>query len=163
MFFRPFYVLLLTAALVGCATRAPVPADAPPDATVAPPDVLSSEVALFALSQLGVPYAYGGTSPDAGFDCSGLVHYVFRRARNVDLPRTSIELARVGENVTPPALQPGDLVFFNTLRREFSHVGIYLGEERFIHAPSTGGVVRIDNLRSDYWVRRYNGARRVAI
>jgi cell wall-associated NlpC family hydrolase len=163
MFFRTFCLLLLSAAMAGCATRGPAPADAPPSTAVAPPDVLSSEVALFALSQLGVPYSFGGTSPDAGFDCSGLVQYVFRRTRNVDLPRTTFELARVGQTVPPPALQPGDLVFFNTLRREFSHVGIYLGEERFIHAPATGGVVRIESLRSDYWTRRFNGARRVAI
>jgi cell wall-associated NlpC family hydrolase len=122
---------------------------------------MSSEVALFALGQLGVPYALGGASPDAGFDCSGLVQYVFRRARNVDLPRTTFDLARAGQTVAAPALQPGDLVFFNTLRREFSHVGIYLGDERFIHAPATGGAVRIESLRADYWVRRYNGARRI--
>jgi cell wall-associated NlpC family hydrolase len=163
MFFRVFCLLLLGAALAGCATRAPLPADTPPATPMAPPDMLSSEVALYALAQLGVPYAFGGASPDAGFDCSGLVQYVFRRTRNVELPRTTFELARLGQTVTPPALQPGDLVFFNTLRRDFSHVGIYLGEERFIHAPTTGGAVRIESLRADYWLRRFNGARRVAI
>ncbi len=172
---RVFCVLFLAAVLSGCASRGPVApevarlpapdagADVAPTAPVAPPDVLTSEVALFALSQLGVPYAFGGASPDAGFDCSGLVRYVFRRAGNLDLPRTTFELARVGQTVAPPSLAPGDLVFFNTLRREFSHVGIYLGEARFIHAPAAGGVVRIENLRAEYWQRRFNGARRVAL
>jgi cell wall-associated NlpC family hydrolase len=171
---RVFYVLFVMAVLSGCASRGPVSpdpapaapalgAETPPSTAVAPPDVLTSEVALFALSQLGVPYTFGGASPDAGFDCSGLVRYVFRRAGNLDLPRTTFELSRIGQNVTPPALVPGDLVFFNTLRREFSHVGIYLGDARFIHAPATGGVVRIESLRADYWQRRFNGARRVAL
>jgi cell wall-associated NlpC family hydrolase len=168
MFYRVFYLIIVVAALAGCASRGPGAPDAAtpdgsPSAAVAPPDVLSSEVALYALAQLGVPYVYGGASPQPGFDCSGLVRYVFRRTRNVDLPRTTFELARVGQSVPAPALQPGDLVFFNTLRRDYSHVGIYLGEERFIHAPTTGGVVRIESLRADYWVRRFNGARRVDI
>jgi cell wall-associated NlpC family hydrolase len=166
MFKRTFCLIFIAGALAGCASRGPLPpesAEAPAANAAAPPDVLSSEVALYALSQLGVPYAFGGASPQAGFDCSGLVRYVFQRTRGVDLPRTTFELARVGRNVAAPGLQPGDLVFFNTLRREFSHVGIYLGEERFIHAPATGGVVRIENLRTDYWLRRFNGARRLSI
>jgi cell wall-associated NlpC family hydrolase len=168
MFYRVFYLIIVVAALAGCASRGPtVPGvstpDTPPSTAVAPPDVLSSEVALYAVAQLGVPYVYGGASPQPGFDCSGLVRYVFQRTRNVDLPRTTFELARVGQSVPAPALQPGDLVFFNTLRRDYSHVGIYLGEERFIHAPTSGGVVRIESLRADYWVRRFNGARRVDI
>ncbi len=171
MFYRVFYLIIVVAAISGCASRGPgvsdAPAtagpDAPPAAAVAPPDALSSEVALYALSQLGVPYVYGGASPSPGFDCSGLVRYVFQRTRKVDLPRTTFELARVGQSVQSPALQPGDLVFFNTLRRDYSHVGIYLGDERFIHAPTSGGVVRIESLRADYWMRRFNGARRVAI
>jgi cell wall-associated NlpC family hydrolase len=171
MFSRAFYLILVGAVISGCASRGPglpdapatVTPDTPPAAAVAPPDVLSSEVALYALSQLGVPYVYGGASPTPGFDCSGLVRYVFQRTRKVDLPRTTFEMARVGQTVPAPALQPGDLVFFNTLRRDYSHVGIYLGEERFIHAPASGGVVRIESLRADYWVRRFNGARRVAI
>jgi cell wall-associated NlpC family hydrolase len=166
MFKRTFCLIFIIGTLAGCASRGPLPPDAaetPPPTAVAPPDVLSSEVALYALAQLGVPYVFGGASPQAGFDCSGLVRYVFQATRGVDLPRTTFELARTGQSVTPPGLQPGDLVFFNTLRREFSHVGIYLGEERFIHAPATGGVVRIESLRTDYWLRRFNGARRLSI
>jgi cell wall-associated NlpC family hydrolase len=162
MFSRTFWLLVVIGAIVGCASRGPaLPAPGEPEAGLA--GAASSEIALFALGQLGVPYAFGGTSPELGFDCSGLVHYVFRRARNMELPRTTYELARVGHRVNGPALQPGDLLFFNTLRREFSHVGIYLGDERFIHAPAAGGVVRIESMRADYWSRRFNGARRVAI
>jgi len=162
MFFRTIHLLLVVATLAGCASRGPAlpePGEAAPPAADAP----AGEVALYALAQLGVPYAFGGTTPELGFDCSGLVHYVFRRARNVDLPRTTFELARAGQSVAPPALQPGDLLFFNTLRRDYSHVAIYLGDERFIHAPAAGGVVRIESLRAEYWSRRFNGARRLSI
>jgi len=122
-----------------------------------------NEIALHALSALGAPYAEGGASPESGFDCSGLVAYVFRRASRLELPRTTLELSRVGSRVPPDDLQPGDLVFFDTQRRAYSHVGIYLGGQRFIHAPSTGGAVRIDDLRFDYWIRRFNGARRLTL
>jgi cell wall-associated NlpC family hydrolase len=151
--------------LAACAPKV-IPSSPSPAAPAPSPQAaatLAERVIATAKSQLGAPYAYAGSSPQAGFDCSGLVRYVFQATRGVDLPRTTFELARTGQNVTPPGLQPGDLVFFNTLRREFSHVGIYLGEERFIHAPATGGVVRIESLRTDYWLRRFNGARRLSI
>jgi cell wall-associated NlpC family hydrolase len=114
-----------------------------------------------ALALLGIEYKHGGKAPATGFDCSGLVRYVFHEAQGVELPNTSRELSRVGQKIGRDALQPGDLVFYNTLRRGFSHVGIYLGENRFIHAPSTGGEVRIDDMTSEYWARRFNGARRI--
>ncbi|MCZ7563852.1 MAG: C40 family peptidase [Burkholderiales bacterium] len=125
--------------------------------------VETSEVALHALSALGAPYAEGGRSPETGFDCSGLVAYAYWRASRLALPRTTLELSRIGRHVAAPDLQPGDLLFFDTQRRAYSHVGIYLGEQRFIHAPSAGGAVRIDDLRLDYWLRRFNGARRLAL
>src|ERR1700689_2972791 len=96
-------------------------------------------IVFHALALMGVGYKRGGKAPATGLDCSGLVRYVFHQAQGVELPNTSHELARLGESVGRDALQPGDLVFYNTLRRAFSHVGIYLGENRFIHAPSTGG------------------------
>jgi cell wall-associated NlpC family hydrolase len=114
-----------------------------------------------ALALHGVEYKRGGKSPVAGLDCSGLVRYVFHEAQGIDLPNTARELARIGEKVKRDALQPGDLVFYNTLRRAFSHVGIYLGDNRFIHAPSTGGEVRIDDMTSEYWAKRFSGARRI--
>lgn len=119
------------------------------------------ELALQAISFLGIDYKYGGDSPETGFDCSGLVHYVFSQVTGLMLPRNAQDISRVGEDITRDELQPGDLVFFNTLRRPFSHVGIYLGGHRFIHAPSRGGQVEIVNMTSRYWQKRYNGARRI--
>ena len=121
-----------------------------------------SDVVVEALSLLGTPYRFGGSSPDIGFDCSGLVRHVFASVLNWNLPRRAEEISGVGHPVSRTELQPGDLVFFNTRRFAFSHVGIYLGESRFIHAPSTGGYVRIENMRAGYWTARFNGARRVA-
>jgi cell wall-associated NlpC family hydrolase len=120
----------------------------------------SRELMLHALSQIGVPYRYGGSTPEDGFDCSGLVRYVFARV-GVALPRTTYAMSTLGIPVSPEALQPGDLVFFDTLRKPFSHVGIYLGEQRFIHAPTTGGTVQLVNMRERYWQTRYEGARRI--
>ncbi|MCW5300211.1 peptidoglycan endopeptidase [Herbaspirillum lusitanum] len=120
----------------------------------------ASELAVQALSMLGINYRYGGTSPETGLDCSGLVRYVFKEALGTDLPRTSAEISRVGEKVVD--LRPGDLVFYNTLRRGFSHVGIYLGDGKFIHSPSAGGQVRIEDMDVAYWKKRFNGARRIS-
>lgn len=119
-----------------------------------------NEVTDRALELLGVRYRRGGNSPERGFDCSGFVDHVFKSIGTL-LPRTSREMSRRGEAVEKDELQPGDLVFFNTMRRTFSHVGIYLGNHRFVHAPASGGEVRIDDMREKYWGRRYNGARRV--
>lgn len=122
----------------------------------------ASELALSALTMLGVRYRYGGNTPDNGLDCSGLVRYVFKEAWDKDLPRTSKEISEVGQRVDRKSLQMGDLVFYKTLRRGFSHVGIYLGNNRFIHAPSTGGEVRIDDMEASYWKKRFSGARRIS-
>jgi cell wall-associated NlpC family hydrolase len=118
-------------------------------------------VVLQALTLLGVGYKRAGKIPQSGFDCSGLVRYVYHEAHGMELPNTARELARLGRRVERNALQPGDLVFYNTLRRAFSHVGIYLGDNRFIHAPSPGGEVRIEDMSSQYWVARFDGARRI--
>lgn len=121
------------------------------------------ELALHALSLVGIPYRYGGTSPDSGFDCSGLVFYVYQRGIGVALPRDTQRLSEVGASVLANELEPGDLVFFNTTGRAYSHVGIYLGEGRFIHAPTTGGTVQLVDIRDRYWQLRYDGARRLAL
>jgi cell wall-associated NlpC family hydrolase len=121
----------------------------------------ASELALHAMSMIGIRYRRGGNMPESGLDCSGLVRYVFKEAWNKDLPRTSEELSREGQQVDAKDLQPGDLVFYNTLRRSFSHVGIYLGDNKFIHAPSPGGKVRIESMDVGYWKKRFNGARRI--
>lgn len=113
------------------------------------------------LNFLGVPYRMGGTNPMTGFDCSGFVGKVFADALGFGMPRTAAEMSQMGEQVSLTELKPGDLVFFNTMRRTFSHVGIYLGNNQFVHAPSTGGVVRVEDMRINYWAARYDGARRI--
>lgn len=115
-----------------------------------------------ALNLVGIRYKRGGDTPDTGFDCSGFVGHVFREGMGLILPRTSREISQTGEQVKKDELQPGDLVFFNTMRRTFSHVGIYLGNNQFIHAPRSGGTVRVEDMRAGYWAKRYEGARRVS-
>ncbi|MDQ7988397.1 MAG: C40 family peptidase [Candidatus Dactylopiibacterium sp.] len=111
---------------------------------------------------LGIKYRFGGTGPEmGGFDCSGLVRKVFGDALGLNLPRTAAEMARLGDKIGSQDLKPGDLVFFNTMRRAFSHVGIYVGDNKFLHSPSKGGVVRVEELDSSYWMKRFNGARRL--
>lgn len=121
-----------------------------------------NEVALYALSLSGTPYKYGGNSPDSGFDCSGFVGYVYRKVLNINLPRSAQEINLLGTAVKKADLQPGDLVFYKTLRRTFSHVGIYLGNDRFVHSPSRGGSIRVDSMLDKYWRKRFQGARRIA-
>lgn len=115
-----------------------------------------------ALTLIGVRYRRGGTDPETGFDCSGFVGHVFRESLGMQLPHSAREISKTGEPVAKEELRPGDLVFFNTMRRAFSHVGIYLGDNLFVHAPRTGGRVRIEDLRERYWVKRFNGARRIS-
>jgi cell wall-associated NlpC family hydrolase len=121
----------------------------------------AQDIALFALGMIGVDYRFGGETPDRGLDCSGLIRYVFQQVTGTTLPRTSREMSRLGDKVSMAELQPGDLVFFNTRRFAFSHVGLYLGDNRFIHAPSTGGEVEIATLSQGYWKKRFDGARRL--
>lgn len=122
----------------------------------------ASELAMEAMGLLGIEYKYGGNTPETGLDCSGFVHYIFAEAWGKILPRTSRELSQEGEHVDKKHLQAGDLVFFNTLKRKFSHVGIYLGDNKFIHAPSSGNVVRIESMDVSYWKKRFNGGRRIS-
>ncbi|PKO53647.1 MAG: glycoside hydrolase [Betaproteobacteria bacterium HGW-Betaproteobacteria-2] len=119
------------------------------------------EVLLNALSLKGVRYRYGGTSPETGFDCSGFVRYVFREAANISLPHNARAISQIGNIIAPDQLQPGDLVFYNTMKSAFSHVGIYLGNNRFIHAPSSGGGIRVVDMNDAYWSKRFDGARRI--
>jgi hypothetical protein len=122
----------------------------------------ASELAMHAMGLIGIRYKYGGDTPESGLDCSGLVRLVFQEAWGLSLPRKSEEISRVGQRIDADELQPGDLVFFNTLRRSFSHVGIYLGDSKFVHAPSSGGQVRIESMDVNYWKKRFNGARRLS-
>lgn len=123
----------------------------------------AKNLATYANSLVGVRYKYGGNSPDTGFDCSGFVGHVFRHTVGIKLPRSSDDISHIGQAIGKSKLRAGDLVFFNTLQRKFSHVGIYLGDDRFIHAPSSGGSVRTENMRENYWKKHYDGARRITL
>jgi len=122
----------------------------------------ASDLVLSAMNFIGVPYRWGGESASEGFDCSGFTRHVFEMSLGLVLPRRANEQARDKEliKVARNELKPGDLVFFNTMRRAFSHVGIYVGDGKFIHAPHRGSEVRVDDMDSAYWLKRFNGARR---
>lgn len=121
----------------------------------------AQDLILKGLELVGINYRHGGTNPESGLDCSAFVQLVFKDAVGLLLPRTAREQSEVGEKIDRRELKPGDLVFFNTMRRAFSHVGIYLGDNRFLHAPRTGAEIRVEDMRQGYWVKRYNGARRI--
>ena len=123
---------------------------------------LAQDLTSTALDLIGIRYQWGGSTPQTGLDCSGLVRFVFQQVTGVTLPRTARDMSRLGEQVAPTELQPGDLVFFNTQRFAFSHVGIYLGDNRFVHAPRRGREVEVATLDSNFWHSRFNGARRLA-
>lgn len=161
-----FALFSFLALLAACSGRAPAPA---PMAT--PPMVFNQSVSspaaddvLFrAIGLVGTPYRWGGNTPDSGFDCSGLIGYVYRDAAGISLPRSTREMIVMrAPNVNINALQSGDLVFFATGGgSQVSHAGIYVGEGRFVHAPSTGGTVRLDYLSNSYWAKSYLQAKRV--
>jgi cell wall-associated NlpC family hydrolase len=117
------------------------------------------DVVLFAMGLVDVPYRFGGKNPEAGFDCSGMVSYVYREAIGLDVRGRAVDIARKGRPIDKSELRAGDLVFFNTLNAPFSHVGIYIGENRFIHAPSTNSRVRIDSMSASYYAKRFHAAR----
>lgn len=121
----------------------------------------AQDVILKGLQLVGISYRLGGNNEDSGLDCSGFVRLVFKDTIGMLLPRTAREMSEIGQQVEARDLKPGDLVFFNTMRRTFSHVGIYLGDNYFLHAPKPGAEVRVESMQSSYWLKRYNGARRV--
>jgi len=122
----------------------------------------SDDVSMYAVSLVGSPYRLGGISPETGLDCSGFVGHVFKQATGILLPRDSRAISESAQPLAWTELQPGDLVFFNTLNRAYSHVGIYLGENRFVHAASSrSGGVMVSYLDDRYWRQRFDGARRV--
>ncbi|MBO9874882.1 MULTISPECIES: C40 family peptidase [Xanthomonas] len=164
----PWWLPLLCAAALAACGRHEVRHTRPAPVTVrewpqvAPADPGAANAVLMrALGLVGTPYRYGGNTPESGFDCSGLVAYVYRDMLDLRLPRTSRELAAVqGPRIDPQRLSTGDLVFFGSAGN-VTHVGIYVGEGRFVHAPSTGGTVRLDSLDGAYWRDHYTGAKRV--
>jgi cell wall-associated NlpC family hydrolase len=165
-----FAALTLLSGLWGCAAAPTAPPPRPTaldrrfSAEVAPPPQMA-ELLVSAIGLVGVPYRLGGNTMENGFDCSGFTRHLFQTHLGVTLPRRSQDQAGATQFVGVPGveLQPGDLVFFNTLHRANSHVGIYIGDGRFIHAPRTGAVVRLEPMRSGYWLQRYDGARRLLI
>jgi len=149
--------------LGGCSTPTRKPA---PQSTIAKfkedTSVGTEGISIAAMGLVGVPYRFGGNTPAGGFDCSGLIVYVYNNAAGIKLPRTVQEMSRTGQTIRNDAPAPGDLVFFNTTGERYSHAGIYVGHGRFVHAPSKGGTVRLDQMTSPYWAARYTEARRIA-
>lgn len=149
---------LALALLLGLAWQQPVRAER----ALVPPSA-ADEMVMTALTLMGTPYKYGGTSPEEGFDCSGLVQYIFRDISAITLPRTAAQMAQLaGRNVSTDELTVGDLIFFrlnNSAR--INHVAVYIGDSRFVHAPRTGSVIRIDQLDNRYWMRYFVSARRL--
>ena len=160
-------------ALAGCGmlpslTQSPAPvagehaAAAPARSSALPPAAVSEkaqDVVLFALGLVETGYRFGGKNPDAGLDCSGMVSYVFDKAAGLKLPGSAADIARHGRPVDAAQLRPGDLVFFNTRNRPYSHVGIYIGDDRFVHAPNSAGKVRAESLKSGWFATRFEEAR----
>lgn len=146
-------LLFLTALLTACGS-APLHQDSTHNARM-------NELVMYAMSLAETPYQYGGNSARSGFDCSGYVGHVYREVLDIDLPRTTREISGIGEPLRQSDLRPGDLVFFDTMRRPYSHVGIYVGERKFVHSPKTGSRIRVENMELNYWRSRYNGARRI--
>jgi cell wall-associated NlpC family hydrolase len=151
--------LFLAIALAGCGhiggmSPAPIPAD-----TRAPVDPRAHEVVMFALGLIDTGYRFGGKNPEAGLDCSGMVSHVYDKAAGIRLSGSAVDLARLGQRVDAGNLRPGDLVFFNTRNRPYSHVGIYIGEGRFVHAPNSNGKVRTEYLTQGWFATRFEEAR----
>ena len=158
--FRRGLALALLTCLLGACGSSPQRTHAPLQAGSARADAANA-VLFRAMSLVGTPYRYGGNTPEGGFDCSGLVGYVFRDAAAVVLPRTSVSMSELGERkLAGDSLQSGDLVFFKAGRR-ISHVGIYVGKRRFVHAPNSGGTVRLDSIDGAWWREHFVFGKRV--
>ena len=145
--------------LAACGSVPPAPeslAGLPPRAAYSE---TGQEVTLFALGLIDTGYRFGGKNPEAGLDCSGMVAYIYNRAAGLKVAGSAADIARKGRPIDRRDLRPGDLVFFNTRNAPFSHVGLYIGDERFIHAPSTNGRVRIDHMNARYYAQRFEAAR----
>ena len=157
------WLSLIAFALIVQSAYADAPANQTQDAAAADQPYRGNiqKVVDRALDLIGIKYLRGGSNPLTGFDCSGLVDHVFRATLGMILPRSSHDLSKAGTPISKTDLEPGDLVFFDTMRRAFSHVGIYLGDHMFVHAPRPGQAVGVADLRDRYWAKRYDGARRI--
>ncbi len=182
MILRSSLLALTLTGLIGCAGQ-PVANSKRPVSTISTPMVTPSrstvasspsagasmatpfnadamEVVLYALGLLNIDYRFGGSNPEQGLDCSGMVSYIFRQAAGIELPHNAARMAQLGRSIDRTQLEPGDLVFFNTRNKPFSHVGIYIGEEKFVHAPATNGQIKVSSLKNRYFASRYEGGRR---
>jgi cell wall-associated NlpC family hydrolase len=146
-------ILALSLLLAACATA--------PGRQYAASDEQMNELVMYAISLADTPYRYGGNSSGNGFDCSGFVGHVYRHSLDIALPRTSHDISRVGKPIGAGELQAGDLVFYNTQHASFSHVGVYIGDGKFVHSPKSGDRVRTEQMQLPYWRSRYDGARRI--
>ncbi len=153
-----FILILSLGACSGEPSLREAAASTPPEARPAP---ARDELVQQALAAVGASYRRGGESRERGFDCSGLVVHVYKEAFGLSLPHNALAQSKVGRPVSAGDLQPGDLVFYNTRNRRYSHVGLYLGDGRFVHAPKPGAAVRVERMSTGYWTRRYDGARRI--
>lgn len=142
-------------------SQLPPPSTDRPSRENAVSETRRNDVVMYAMSLADTPYKFGGNSVESGFDCSGFVGHVFRHELNIALPRTSREISQFGQPLSFNEIQPGDLVFYNTRRQPFSHVGIYVGENKFVHSPSSGKSIRVETMELKYWKNRFNGARRI--
>ncbi len=159
MRFPALLVVTLTVLLLAaCGSPAPRPVASAGTIAPLPISEKGNEVALYALGLIDTGYRFGGKNPEAGLDCSGMVSYIYGQAAGLKVRGSAADIARKTRPIEPAMLRPGDLVFFNTLNRPFSHVGIYVGDARFIHAPSTNGRVRIDRLSDRYYAQRFEAA-----
>jgi len=160
MSIKTWLICCCSALLVACGST-PLRAPSYPNVSDSPraSSNKGSEVALYALGLIDTDYRFGGKNPEAGLDCSGMVSYIYREALGLSVSGSAADIAKRGRAISREALRPGDLVFFNTLHRPFSHVGIYIGDGRFINAPSTNGRVRIDRLDNRYYAQRFEAAR----
>jgi cell wall-associated NlpC family hydrolase len=150
--------LALTAALLAACSHLPTPGTIQPDAA-ALKNHQGNEVVMFAMTLMDSGYRFGGSNPESGLDCSGMVSYIYQQALGLKLPHNAALIAKAGREISLTDLSPGDLVFFNTNGKPFSHVGIYIGDDRFIHAPGRDGKIKISHLRSGYFSNKLEAAR----
>ncbi|WP_255989876.1 C40 family peptidase [Chitinolyticbacter albus] len=164
---HPRLLWLLSALLLAACSSQPVRTANKPKPSTTTPSISQitvdsaqrQEVLLYALGLLDVGYQFGGKNPEAGLDCSGMVRFIYQNAVGVNLPHNAAQIARLARPIARAELAAGDLVFFNTQGRPFSHVGIYLGDGRFVHAPSSGGKIKVETLEKRYFADRFEGGR----